>query len=71
MKTVKIEGSNEFLRKKTKSNKRKVIRRIIRKRISDGSFIPVEVTKTVIERDGSKSITRIDPEKYGKRSHSF
>ena len=53
-----------------KRSKRKVIRRIIRKRTSDGKFIPVEVTKTVIDRDGSKSITRLDPEKYAKRANS-
>ena len=40
----------------------------MRKRTTDGNFIPVEVTKTVIERDGSRSITRIDPQKYASKS---
>lgn len=40
----------------------------MRKRTADGNFIPVEVTKTVIERDGSRSITRIDPQKYASKS---
>ena len=50
-----------------KRSRRKVIRKIIKKRAIDGTFIPVEVTRTVIDRDGSKSITREDPEKYAYR----
>ena len=66
--TIKLEGSVDGMGRKR--SKRKVIRRIIRKRTSDGSFVPVEVTKTVIDRDGSKSITRLDPVKYVKREGS-
>ena len=48
-------------------SKRKIIRRIVKKRTSDGNFVPVEVTKTVIDKDGSKSITRENPEKYAAK----
>ena len=55
--------SNQLQRR----SKRKIIRRIVKKRTSDGNFVPVEVTKTVIDRDGSKSITRENPEKYAAK----
>ena len=29
--------------------------------MEDGTFVPMEITKTVIERDGSRSITRSVP----------
>ena len=29
--------------------------------MDDGTFVPMEITKTVIERDGSRSITRSVP----------
>ena len=44
-----------------KRRKRKVIKKIIKRRMEDGSFVPVEVVKTVIDRDGSRSITRHNP----------
>ena len=50
--------------------KKKIIRKIIRKRTQDGSFVPIEATKTVIDRDGSRSITRLDPEKYATKLSS-
>ena len=50
-----------------KLNRRKIIKRIVKKRNSDGSFIPVEVIKTTIERDGSKSVERLDPVEYHSR----
>lgn len=55
----------------TKRNRKKIIRKIIKKRTQDGSFIPVEVTKVVIGRDGSKSITREDPSKYYSKRGSL
>lgn len=54
-------------REKTRS-KKKVIRKIVRKRTQDGRERVVEVTKTVIQRDGSKSITRLDPQKYESKN---
>ena len=52
-----------------KRSKRKIIRRIVKKRTHDGNFVPVEVTKTVIDKDGSRSITRENPEKYAAKMH--
>jgi len=37
---------------------RKIIRKIITKKLKDGTIVPVEVTKTVIEKDGSRSVSR-------------
>ena len=46
-----------------------MIRKIVRKRTQDGRERVVEVTKTVIQRDGSKSITRLDPQKYESKNN--
>jgi len=50
-----------------KRSKKRIIRKIVRKRTSDGQFVPVEVVKTVIGRDGSRSVTREDPNKYASK----
>lgn len=41
--------------------KRRIIKKIVKRKMEDGTFVPMEVTKTVIERDGSRSITRSIP----------
>lgn len=65
LQTMKVESKDSSLQKR---GRRKVVRRvIIRKRTSDGHLVPVEATKTVIERDGSKSITRLDPALYATK----
>ena len=53
---VQIGEYNENPR--CRSNSRKIIKRIRSKRLKDGTVIPIEVTKTVIERDGSKNTTK-------------
>jgi hypothetical protein len=40
-----------------RNSSRKIIKHIRSKRLRDGSLVPVEVTKTVIEKDGSKNTT--------------
>ena len=47
---------------RSKSRKRKVIRRIVKKKMDDGTFVPIEITKTVISRDGSRSVMREIPQ---------
>lgn len=42
----------------TQKRKRRIIKRIVKKRAADGSYVPIEITRTIVERDGSKSITR-------------
>jgi hypothetical protein len=36
------------------SKTKKVIRRVIMKKLVDGTMQPIEVTKTVIDKDGTK-----------------
>ena len=45
---------------KAESNSRKVITKILTKKLKDGSFIPMEITRTVIHRDGSRETTKKD-----------
>ena len=41
--------------------KRRIIKKIVKRKMEDGTFVPMEITKTIIERDGSRSITRTNP----------
>ena len=50
--------SNIAIDNSTQKRKRRIIKRIVKKRAADGSYVPIEITRTIVERDGSKSITR-------------
>lgn len=43
---------------KPRSRSRKVIKKILKRKLPDGTWVPIEITRTVIERDGNKSVTR-------------
>ena len=47
---------------RSKSRRRKTIKRVVKKRMEDGTLVPIEITKTIIAADGSRSVTREVPE---------
>lgn len=52
------DNSLTSLGSKKSSSSRKIIKRIVQRRMSDGTMIPIEKTVTRIERDGTTSIER-------------
>lgn len=44
------------------SRRRKTIKKIVKKRMEDGTLVPIEITKTIIAADGSRSVIRQIPE---------
>lgn len=47
---------------RSKSRRRKTIKRVVKKRMEDGTLVPIEITKTIIAADGSRSVIREVPE---------
>ncbi len=54
VKQRQIVGEDE---EKQRSRSRKIIKKVLKRKNADGEWVPTEITKTVIEKDGSRKVS--------------